>query len=345
MHYLGVKTKLLDWIFLNIQRHANTLGLASDSVFLDACTGTGSVACRAEREGFQVVANDLLAAPAHVVRGKLGISPTRLPEIRELLFQMNALPPVEGHFYREYSPAGGRMYLTEGNALMVDAARDFIRTVPDPNLQSYLYYCLLEALSKVLNTTGMQGAYLKSWQGNSTIPISFPECPIYGKGMAQIFNLDVVDLLGASEFRKGGGKEHILYIDPPYVSREYAPNYHVYEAAVSPVDPTVRGKTGLPETYVRSEFCGKVETVEDFLVQVLQRTWAQLVVISYSSDSTVPLHRLTAAMIQGGCTQVEVQVMPYQRYKSDSDEDRNHKQDLLQEFLVLGHRESTLEMF
>lgn len=153
----------------------------------------------------------------------------------------------------------------------------------------------------------------------------------------RVFNMDIVDLLSDPEFRQGQ-QEDILYIDPPYVSREYAPNYHLYDAAVAPTDTPVRGVTGLPESYPRSEFCRPVEAVEAFLVRVLQRTRARLVVISYSSDSTVPLPRMMNALFEGGCLQVETHAKPYRRFRADSSEEREYNDEPLLEFLIVGRK-------
>lgn len=336
MKYMGTKTKLLSWLFRHVNRHAQALGLKpNETVFMDACCGSGAVTVKAATEGYKVVSNDLLRFAYHVARGKTCLPPGKLAEARELIFQINALPPVQGHFYKSYSPAGGRMFLHEENAVRVDAARAFIQGVQDPDLQSYLYYCLIEALSRVDNTVGVQAAYLKSWRREAMHPLVLLDEPRVWHGGGRVFNRDLLELLDDSELRVGGPEE-ILYIDPPYVSREYAPNYHLYEAVVAAKDPVVRGVTGLPEEYPRSEFCGRVDAVEAFLGRILERTQAQLVVISYSSDSTVPLHRMTSLMLQKGYENVEVQAESYQRYRADNAEDREYNSELLQEYLIIG---------
>jgi adenine-specific DNA methylase len=347
MRYLGVKTKLLDWIFLHVHRHAQALGLKpSETIFLDACTGTATVAARAATEGFQVVANDLLPFAAHVARGKLCLPVERLSEVDVLLYKISKLPPVEGHFFREYSapkegdaPEGARRYFVDTCAKQIDAIREFIQQVSDPVMQSYLYYCLIEAIGQVDNTTGTHGAFLKSWKDSQTKELALQRLVPIGATKSRIYNMDIHDLLIDPEYRKFE-PEDILYLDPPYVPREYAAYYHLYSAAVAPKDPVVRGITGLPEDYPRSEFCRPADTVEAFLERIIKRTQARLILVSYSSDSTVPLHHLTATMFKGGCQKVEVQVMPYLRYKTDSSEEREYNQEFLQEFLVIGIKQT-----
>jgi len=342
MEYMGSKTKLLPWIFKHVERHAELLGLGSpqDTVFLDGCSGTGAVSAEASSRGYQVVSNDLMSFASHVARGKTCLSPDRLPEARELIRELNGLSPVQGHFFREYSQEGGRMYLQKENAAHVDAVREKIRLVPSLEMQSYLYYCLIEAISQVQNTAGVQAAFLKKWQSKSKQPLHLKvEKTSWGKHN-RVYNRDILELLSDDAFRTEPS-EAILYLDPPYVSREYAANYHLYEAAVAPQDALVQGVTGLPNTYPRSEFCGPEEAVATFLGGVLTKTRAQLVLVSYSSDSIVPLQRMTSLMLQNGCTSVEVQIEAYKRYKADASEDRSYSQDLLQEFLIIGHRQGS----
>lgn len=336
MKYMGAKTRLLDWIFQHVDRHSRDLGLTPrETIFMDACSGSGAVTTRATALGYKVVSNDLLRFAHHIARGKTNLPPHLLPEARELIVKINSLPPVEGHFFREYSPQGGRMFLHEENARRIDAARNFIRGISEPNIQSYLYYCLVEAISRVDNTVGVQAAFLKSWRKEALQPFFLLEEPTVWNGGTQAYNRDILELLADPTFRQEEPEE-ILYIDPPYVAREYAPNYHLYEAAVAAGDPVVRGITGLPVEYPRSEFCGRQEAVEAFLGRIYELTRARLVVVSYSSDSTVPLHRMTALMLQKGLEQVEVQSELYPRYKADNSDDRDYNSEPLQEFLSIG---------
>jgi len=308
MNYIGSKRKLLDWIFSHISHHATRLGLDPHATFLDGCTGTGSVAVRAAREGFQVVANDLMGFPRHLVIGRAGLPQEKQEKAFALVQDAAQLPLVDGFFHATYSPAGGRMFFTKTNARRIDAARQFIREVDDSEIQSYLYYCLLEATSKVSNTAGTHGAFLKQWTGEASSPLQLVPCPSQSLG-AKAQQGDVLDVVGQGEV--------ILYLDPPYNSRQYTPNYHLYDALVQADDPVVKGKTGLPQDYVRSDFCKAESIVGDLVQAILAKTTARLVLISYSSDGTMPLDTMLTQMMKGfGHRSVELQVREYARYRS-----------------------------
>ena len=50
----------------------------------------------------------------------------------------------------------------------------------------------------------------------------------------------------------------ILYLDPPYNSRQYLPNYHLLETIAKYDDPKIKGKTGIREyENQKSNFCNK----------------------------------------------------------------------------------------
>lgn len=96
MKYIGAKPKLLEWIFERINKHVAEIGLPENAVFLDACTGTASVATRAMKEGYSVVANDLLSFATHVARGRLCAPSSRAKDAKELVEQINIIPSCSG---------------------------------------------------------------------------------------------------------------------------------------------------------------------------------------------------------------------------------------------------------
>lgn len=52
--------------------------------------------------------------------------------------------------------------------------------------------------------------------------------------------------------------ETILYIDPPYNHRQYAPNYHLLETVARYDNPEIYGVTGMrPYDDIKSQYCVK----------------------------------------------------------------------------------------
>ena len=59
----------------------------------------------------------------------------------------------------------------------------------------------------------------------------------------------------------------ILYLDPPYNHRQYAPNYHLLETIALYDNPKIKGITGMRDyKNQKSEFCNK-----DTALQALEK--------------------------------------------------------------------------
>jgi adenine-specific DNA-methyltransferase len=127
-------------------------------------------------------------------------------------------------------------------------------------------------------------------------------------------------------------KEDILYLDPPYNQRQYAPNYHLYETLVRYDDPKVEGTTGLRDyDDQKSDFCAKKKVLA-FTEEVLKATRARLVLISYSSDGTMSLAEMEEMLCRLAYNgEVSVHVKAQRRYKADNS--RDNDDSFLREYL------------
>ena len=75
----------------------------------------------------------------------------------------------------------------------------------------------------------------------------------------------------------------ILYLDPPYNERQYAPNYHVLETIARNDNPEIRGVTGMRNyTTQRSRFCKAALALDD-LDRIARETTYRYLVLSYNS--------------------------------------------------------------
>ena len=77
----------------------------------------------------------------------------------------------------------------------------------------------------------------------------------------------------------------ILYIDPPYNTRQYITNYHLLETIAQYDNPSVYGKTGL-RTYSEAEksaYCSQAGCLRAFAA-LISRAKAKHIVVSYNSE-------------------------------------------------------------
>ncbi|MGZ3461024.1 MAG: DNA adenine methylase, partial [Archangium sp.] len=128
VRYIGSKLRLVDVLtpFIGAPK-------SSDGVFVEPFCGTGVIAEQAARMGWRVRLNDhlrsatIMAAARVTSKEQARFAP--LGGYERVLEHLNALPPVHGFIWRQYSPASHRevgverMYFTEENAARIDAIR------------------------------------------------------------------------------------------------------------------------------------------------------------------------------------------------------------------------------
>lgn len=230
MRYIGNKTNLLNNINQVIIENCD----GNEKVFCDIFSGTSSVA-RFFKNRYKIISNDMLYF-SYILQ-KATIQNNNLPEFKTLKEKLNIDNVFEylenenvknanyKYFtYENYSPNEkcDRMYLTTENAKRIDYIRNTIEIWKEKNLINkreyyYLIASLIEGVPFVSNITGTYGAYLKEWDNRA-----------YKK--FEMIRLNVINNLCDNECYKEDANQlinkiegDILYIDPPYNSRQYLP--------------------------------------------------------------------------------------------------------------------------
>lgn len=124
------------------------------------------------------------------------------------------------------------MYVSNKNAVRIDFIRNTIEAWKNEKLLTELeYYYLLagliEGVPSVSNITGTYGAYLKHWDKRTFKDLEMARLDVIdNKRNNKSYNKDSNKLIEELE-------GDILYLDPPYNSRQYAPNYHCLKQSLS----------------------------------------------------------------------------------------------------------------
>src|SRR4029450_4741384 len=113
-----------------------------------------------------------------------------------------------------------------------------------PDAASYvLLAAVIEGADRVANTAGVYAAYIKQWQPNAVRPLTIvAEAPISSRERCVAHQAD------AAQVAEALGTIDLLYVDPPYNTRQYAGYYHVPELIARgwfDADIERRGNTGL----------------------------------------------------------------------------------------------------
>lgn len=321
MRYIGCKTNLLAEIKSFVDANIGV----SKGVFCDIFSGTAAVA-RFFKERYRIISNDALYL-SYVLQ-KAYIECNQKPEFLKLKEKVGdvlahlsegSVSEVTDLFVMEnYSPYGGqgRMYFTEKNAKHIDFVRNQIESWRAEGCLSeleyyYLLAILIEAVPFVSNITGTYGAYLKHWDKRAFNRLEFKELEVFDNHQENaVYNEDAFELV-----KHVSGD--ILYIDPPYNTRQYAPNYHVLETIARYDHPELRGVTGMrPYESVKSPFCSKSE-VNDAFATLIDKADFSHIVLSYSTQGLMSEEFITKTMKSFGmASSFAMRKIPYRKYKS-----------------------------
>lgn len=349
MNYIGSKYSLLPFL------EASILSIIDKdcNVFCDLFAGTGIVGRHFKQKGFSVIANDL--QHYSYVLNQHYIANTQVLPFIKLLSQipeldntaapqrkhvvcayLSQLAPQKGFIYQNYCAGGTagqeheRLYFTDENGMRCDA----IRIQIEDWYQQYLitkeeYYflltSLLESIDKLANTASVYGAFLKKIKRSAANPLVLQAAEhSLEDGDHQVF-------CGNSNKLVGNIHCDVLYLDPPYNHRQYAPNYHLLETISLYDSPPLSGKTGLRAyAHQKSDYSSKAKVRQAF-EELIRNANARYIFLSYNNEGLLSLADIEAIMSTRGSYGVFTK--KYNRFKADKTENRNHIADSTTEYL------------
>ena len=330
--YIGNKTRLLPYIINRIREMIGDTGTVADIM-----AGTGSVALELKKNGYTVVASDVMTYSYHhlVTNLQLGGAPPFeglkhegivdrkiTTPYRNVLDYLNNLTPKQSFFYREFSPGGqplngcpSRKYFTTENAEKIDAIGEKInewinRGLITPGEESLLKHKLIMAVNEVANISGTYGYFLSDFKKNAVDSITLKPVDIYAENSE-----GHVVRLGFAENLAGLITADLCYIDPPYMKRQYAANYHILETLARGDYPEAIGKSGLRDWWDQhSKLCTKTRGLQSF-EKIMRDMHCEKFLISYSEDGLFTLDQLRECFGKFGS--VSVQLIDYNRFRSN----------------------------
>lgn len=332
MRYLGNKTKLL----YKIEEFIKEREIEAES-FFDIFSGTGSVA-EFFKNKYKTSSNDYMLFSYHLQSSKL--LNNKIPKFAKLnrYLKMDVFDYInnlefnsknnEGYISKNYSHnSSERMYFSEENGYFIDTIRLLIEEWSKKKLigkeeKYYLLHCFFVAISKVSNTTGTYGAYLKKWDNRALKKIQLKKQIIRpGLGVAT-YNEDSEELIKKIE-------GDLLYIDPPYTNFNYSRGYHVLETIARYDDPKIRGITGVREKNKNSNFSRKTLALKS-LENLIRRANFKDVIISYSNHGIIPEEELLNMLTKYSIGKPFIKYISYRKYKTINSPNK----ESLKEFLI-----------
>lgn len=331
MRYIGCKERIINQINKVVsEKCSDSVG----GVFCDIFAGTGTVGSFFKNR-FKIVANDYLffsyainaafilnnEIPSYkVLKKKYGID-----NVFDYLENAAVPDNVSNNFFitKNYSDyeSNKRLYLTIDNAKRIDFIRSTIdnwyndKTISE---KEYLYLigCLVYSVPSYSNVTGTYGAYLKYWDKRCFKKFEFQRIkPANNKLENKVYNEDSLALI-----KKVRGD--VLYIDPPYNSRDYLSNYHLLETIARNDSPDISGVTGTrKDSREKSPFCSS-KKIYSAMNSLISEASFRHIIISYNSEGLLSkediLEILNNNCIKTSVECIEVDFKRYQSKKTDS---------------------------
>ena len=325
MNYIGSKHRLTGFIKKSIQ---DVTGNTREMTFAEIFGGTGAISRSLKKDVKRVIANDLEPYSYVLLRNYIGNH--RPMEAEQLIAKVNALEPGKGFIYSNYcyGSGSGRQYFSDENGMKIDAIRMQVEEWKEyEQITSGEYFFLLasliESADKVANTASVYGAFLKKLKKTAQRPLRIEPANFeYNDHEHEVYNEDANQLIS----RISGD---ILYLDPPYNSRQYGCNYHILNTIALYDKFAPVGITGV-RPYNRSLYC-KRKKVRNTFEDLIREARFRYIFLSYNNEGLMPVSDVIAIMSKYG--HYDLLTTNYKRFKADSDQNRTHKAARTTEYL------------
>jgi len=318
--YIGNKHKLIEWIFSIINKEC------SGNSFVDIFAGTGVVSAVATKHFKKVLLNDFLHSNYAIYRAFFGNETWDKNKIDSIIKDYNNIYGGDlGDNY--FSKNFGGKFFSNSSSKIIGFIRENIEE-NKKNLTEREYYILIASLlytaDKIANTVGHFDAYFKKEFVNDSFfmkpidPVDTQEISIFQEDsnvLAKKINADVV------------------YIDPPYNSRQYSRFYHVLETLTKWDKPKLHGVALKPEPENMSDYCRS--NAKDKFAELVRDLDAKYLVVSYnntynsksnSSRNKITLQEIEKILQKKGSTKVFEK--KYRHFNAGNTNFNNHKEYL-----------------
>ena len=317
--FLGNKTKLLGFIG----------DIVADKcrgyyTFCDIFSGTGVVGHYFNRPDTKIISNDILNSNYVSLNCWLNSKNYDKCKIGNIIAHLNNLNPEKDNYVSEVF---GGTYFTKENARKIGAVREDIEKLnreAEINLEekNILLTSLMYAIDKVANTVGHYEAYRKKLDTLQSLKLLVPDIDSKNSINNEVYQKDANQLIREI-------KCDVLYIDPPYNSRQYGDSYHLLENIVTWKKPQVEGvaKKMVDRGHLKSKYC--LKGADKSLWDLIHNARANHILISYNntgekknerSNAKIPDRRIMEILKEKG--DVEIFERKYKGFttgKSDMD--------------------------
>ena len=268
--YLGNKYKLLPFITRVVQEQ--NLEFCS---LADIFAGTGAVSSAFADK--QIITNDLMYSNYICNFAWFGAEKYDSEKIIEYVVKYNAERQLTDNYMTEnFSDT----YFSADDCARIGYIREDIESSfkngdLNDRERAILITSLLYAMDKIAKTCGHYDAYRKGAEFGSSLELYVPLAEQNNNENNQCFNMDANELVKTLH-------ADLVYIDPPYNSRQYCDAYHLLENVARWQKPEVHGVARkMDRSELKSKYCTQsaTETFEQLIADIK----AKYILLSYNN--------------------------------------------------------------
>ena len=268
--YLGNKYKLLPFITKVVNEECSDI----DSV-ADIFAGTGAVSYAFTEK--LLITNDLMYSNYICNYAWFGAEEYDPQTIIDCVVRYNSLSDLEDNYMTEnFSDT----YFSRDDCAKIGYIREDIESLYENDRinqreRAILITSLLYAMDKIANTCGHYDAYRKGVVFEKTLELYVPLAEVHNTADNQCYNTD------ANELVKDITAD-LVYIDPPYNSRQYCDAYHLLENVARWEKPEVFGVARkMDRSTMKSKYC--TQSATEAFEQLIGDIKAKYILLSYNN--------------------------------------------------------------
>lgn len=269
--YLGNKYRLLPFIASVIDQHCpHILSIA------DIFAGTGVVSTLFPEK--KVITNDILYSNYQCHLAWFGNDDFSEEKIVSFISEFNQCKADEDNYM---SDCFSDTYFNRATCRKIGFIRERIEKSfrsGELNIRerAILIASLLYAMDKIANTCGHYDAFRQGGEFETDIELRLPDIPVSSSNRGnECYNEDANILVGKI-------RADLVYLDPPYNSRQYSDAYHVLENVARWNKPTVFGVARkMDRSNIKSRYCTREAPVT--FRELIQKINSQYILVSYNN--------------------------------------------------------------
>lgn len=268
--YLGNKYKLLPFITEIVNCHCSNISSVAD-IF----SGTGAVASAFSDK--QIITNDLMYSNYICNYAWFGSQAFDRSKIIKIISGYNNAIVDESNYMTEnFSDT----YFSKSDCAKIGYIRENIEVLYNEHKinereKSLLIMSLIYAMDKIANTCGHYDAYIQNAVFDRHLLLAVPAVNTRNNPLNKCYNEDANELV-----------KHIyadlVYIDPPYNSRQYCDSYHLLENVAKWEKPDVFGVAKkMDRSSMKSRYCTR--TAETAFRELIENINSKYILFSYNN--------------------------------------------------------------